>query len=159
MRLVTVFSLLASLLPVGVLASGLEHVKQTIYGMDCAPCAYGIEQGLKSLSGIEHVTVSLNDGYAEVRLGEESQTTLADIREVIRKNGFAPKNADVQVSGTVVPSSGGQFLLKTDVEIFELKIDEQALRSQLSERADTIVIVSGFVAADDSRQLSVTAIE
>lgn len=158
MRLVTAISLLASLLPITALADGLEHVKQTIYGMDCAPCAYGVEQGLKGLSGVEQVTVSLNDGYAEVQLSDDSQATLAEIREIIRKNGFTPKDTDVHVSGKVVQSNDGQFLLKTDVETFELDANDQTVLSQLAE-ADSSVIVSGSVPSGDGQQLSITAVE
>ena len=151
------FFLLGSLLPVGALADGLDHVKQTIYGLDCAPCAYGVEQGLKGLSGVERVKVSLNDGYAEVHLGDDSQTTLAEIREVIRKNGFTPKAADVHVSGTVVKSNE-QFVLKTDVETFELEVSDKSVLSQLAQ-ADSSVTVAGSVAPGEGQPLSVTTIE
>ena len=151
------FFLLGSLLPVGALADGLEHVKQTIYGMDCAPCAYGVEQGLKGLSGVEQVKVSLNDGYAELSLANDSQATLADIREVIRKNGFTPKTADVHVSGTVIASDDGQVLLKTDAETFALAADKSVL-SQLA-RADSPVTVAGSIAGGDDQPLSITTIE
>ena len=158
MRLVTVISLLASLLPITALAGGLEHVKQTIYGMDCAPCAYGVEKGLKGLSGVEQVTVSLNDGYAEVHLSDDGKATLAEIREIIRKNGFTPKDADVRVSGKVVQSNDGQFLLKTDVETFELNVNDQTILSHLAA-ADSSVIVSGSVPTGDGHQLSITAVD
>jgi copper chaperone CopZ len=140
------------------LADGLEHVKQTIYGMDCAPCAYGIEQGLKALSGVEAVTVSLNDGYAEVELSEDSRLTLADIREVIRKNGFSPKDANVRVSGKLAQSEEGQLLLKTDTAVFELEAEEQWLLSQLSD-GDSSLTISGSVASGEGDRLSVESIE
>lgn len=154
MRIVTATFLLAGVLPISVFAGGLQHVKQTIFGMDCAPCAYSVEKGLKGLSGVEQVTVSLNDGYAEVHLGEDSQAMLAEIREVIRKNGFTPKEASVHVSGKVVRSDDGQLLLKTDVETFELNVADRAVLSQLSEK-DSPVTVRGSIAAGDSRQLSI----
>lgn len=158
MRPVTAICLLTSLLPLSALPGGLEQVKQTIYGMDCAPCAYGIEKGLKGLSGVEQVTVSLNEGYAEVHLSDDSQATLAAIREVIRKNGFTPKDADVHVSGKVVRLTDGRFLLKTDVETFELNSNDQTILSKLSD-TDSSVIVSGSVATGDGRQLSITSVE
>ena len=158
MRLVTVISCLAGLVPVSAFASGLEHVKQTIYGMDCAPCAYGVEQGLKGLSGVEDVTVSLNDGYAEVLLSENSEATLADIRQVIRQNGFSPKDADVRVSGTVVQSNEGQLLLRTGVETFVLNAQQETVLAQLSEK-DSAVTVTGSVPTGDGQQLSIMAIE
>lgn len=157
MRLIIGISLLAGVVPVTALAD-LEYVKQTIYGMDCAPCAYGVEQGLGDLSGVEAVTVSLNDGYAEVHLDDDSGVTLADIREIIRKNGFSPKGAHVRVTGTLVEADDRQVLLQTDTGTFELDIGSQTLLSQLSD-ADSPVTLSGFVAAGDGGRLSVTAIE
>lgn len=158
MRLTTGILFLASLLPVSALAAGLEHVNQTIYGMDCAPCAYGVEQGLKGLSGVEQVKVSLNDGYVEVHLANDSQTTLAEIREVIRKNGFTPKAADLHVSGTVVQSDDGQLVLKTDVETFALEAADKSILSQLA-RGDSPVTVAGSVAVGNDQRLSITTIE
>lgn len=156
MRLSTAILVIASVLPVSALAGGLENVKQTIYGMDCAPCAYGVEKGLKGLSGVEQVKVSLNDGYAEVHLGEESQATLAEIHDVIRKNGFTPQDANVQVSGTVVESNG-QFVLKTDVETFELDAADKGALSQLA-KSDTPVTVVGSIGTE-GEQLSIKSTE
>lgn len=158
-RPVTAIFILAGLLPINALAGGLERVKQTIYGMDCAPCAYSVEQGLKALNGVEQVTVSLNDGYAEVHLGEDSQVALGDIREIIRRNGFTSKDANVRVSGKMVRSSDGELLLKTDVETFELNANDPALLSRLSGIGDSSVTVSGSVAPGADSPLSVTAIE
>lgn len=157
MRLTTAIFVLASLLPVGAYAGGLEHVKQTIFGMDCAPCAYGVEQGLKGLSGVEQVKVSLNDGYAEVHLGDDSLTTLMEIREIIRKNGFTPKEANVHVSGIVVESNG-QFVLKTEVETFALEASDKSFLSQLARMGST-VRVAGSIAPGEGQPLSVTMIE
>ena len=158
MRLVTAISLLIGMSPINAFAGGLEHVKQTIFGMDCAPCAYGVEKDLKDLSGVEQVTVSLNDGYTEVHLAENSPATLAEIREVIRKNGFTPKEANVHVSGKVVQSNEGQFLLKTDAETFKLNAKDRTVLSQLSEK-DSSVTVTGLVPTGEGQELSITVIE
>lgn len=103
LRLSLVVSALVALTASGLtsvtLAAGLEHVDQTIFGMDCAPCAYGIEQGLRKLPGVTSVRVSLNEGKAAVTLEPNNATTLASIREVIRHNGFTPKDAQVLIAG------------------------------------------------------------
>lgn len=83
-------------------ADGLREVDQTIFGMDCAPCAAGIERGLSKLPGVTSVRVSLNEGKAVAQLAPDSTTTLAQIREVIRHNGFTPKDASVTVVGRLV---------------------------------------------------------
>lgn len=33
----------------------ITKVDQEVFGMDCAPCAYGLERGLKKMDGIEKV--------------------------------------------------------------------------------------------------------
>lgn len=98
--------LLASVLLAPVAsAQGLLHARLTVFGMDCAPCAYGIEKGLLALPGVEDVKVSLNDGYTEVTLAPDAKTSLADIRQVVLDNGFTPKAATVRLEGTVRPGS------------------------------------------------------
>jgi len=113
-------ALAMALLTAPVFADGLREVDQTIFGMDCAPCAYGIEQGLSKLSGVTAVRVSLNEGRAVAQLAPESTTTLAQIREVIRHNGFTPKDANVTLVGRLVrdgerwwidAGQGGRWLL------------------------------------------------
>ena len=89
-----------------VQADGLLQVKQTIFGMDCAPCAYGVQKGLKQLSGVQHVTVSLKDGQAVVELAPDNAVTLAEIQTVIRHGGFTPKQATLRVSGEVTEKDG-----------------------------------------------------
>lgn len=86
-------------------ADGLREVDQTIFGMDCAPCAAGVEQGLGKLPGVTSVRVSLNEGKAVAQLAPDSATTLAQIREVIRHNGFTPKDASVTLVGRLVRDS------------------------------------------------------
>ena len=92
------------------LADGLVQVKQTIFGMDCAPCAWGIQKGLEKLPGVVHAKVSLNDGQAVIQLAPDNAVTLAEIQTVIRHGGFTPKQAKVQVSGEV-GEQDGQFQL------------------------------------------------
>ncbi|MEG3190962.1 heavy-metal-associated domain-containing protein [Lysobacter sp. D1-1-M9] len=96
--------------PTVALAQGLVHAKQTIFGMDCAPCAYGIEQGLKRLPGVESVKVSLNDGYAELTLAAGSSTSMQQIRAVIRDNGFTPKEARIDLEGTLALTPTPQLI-------------------------------------------------
>lgn len=93
-------------------ADGLVTVEQRIYGMDCAPCAYGTERALGKLAGVEEVTVSLNRGEAALQFADDSPTTLAEIRDVIRNNGFTPKEAVVTVAGEL-KRDGGTLVVAT----------------------------------------------
>ena len=52
------------ILGIGTVSGQITKVDQEVYGMDCAPCAYGLERGLKKMDGLQEVRVSLNDGKA-----------------------------------------------------------------------------------------------
>jgi copper chaperone CopZ len=89
---------LLTTLPMGALAFSIStaraellKVEQVVYGMDCAPCAYGLEKSLKKIAGVKEVTVSLNKGTATLELKPGNKVTVKKIKEVIRVNGFTPK--------------------------------------------------------------------
>lgn len=126
-------------------AEGLRQVRQVIFGMDCAPCAYGVEEGLKELPGVESVTVSLNDGYAEVALASGSGTSMSDIREVIRNNGFTPKEAHVQLEGRLELSP--QSRLVTVEAAYALQLDRAGSVDELQGRT---VSLRGSIAGDST---------
>ncbi len=82
-------------------AAELLEVEQSVFGMDCAPCAYGVEKSLKKIQGVTEVTVSLNEGLVKMLLAPENRVTLKEIRQRILDNGFTPKEAMVRISGTI----------------------------------------------------------
>lgn len=118
---------LAGVLVTPASADGLRELDQTIFGMDCAPCAAGVEQGLSKLDGVTSVRVSLNEGKAVVTLAPDSRTTLARIREVIRHNGFTPKDARATLVGRVV-REGDRWWIETASGRFVLEADSAALQ-------------------------------
>ncbi|HKX98174.1 MAG TPA: heavy metal-associated domain-containing protein, partial [Steroidobacteraceae bacterium] len=111
-------------------ADGLRELDQTIFGMDCAPCAAGVEQGLRKLHGVTSVRVSLNEGKAVVTLTAGNRTTLAQVREVIRHNGFTPKDARATLVGRVMRQSD-QWWIDTGSGRFVLEADSATLQRQL----------------------------
>ena len=82
-------------------AADILEVEQSVFGMDCAPCAYGVERSLKKLDGVTEVTVSLNEGLVKMSLAPENRVTLTEIRKRILDNGFTPKDAIVRISGVL----------------------------------------------------------
>ncbi len=84
---------------------------------------------VQKLDGVRSVTVSLNDGYADILLASQNTVTVERIREAIRRNGFTPREARVRVAGTVVregeqlvlqiPGSGGAFPLTGSADALE----------------------------------------
>ena len=73
----------------------LLKVEQKIYGMDCAPCAYGVEKGLKKLEGVKKAQVSLNKGTAVVELKPGNNVTVDQIKDIVKRNGFTPKETRI----------------------------------------------------------------
>lgn len=140
-------------------ANGLTEVEQTIFGMDCAPCAYGIEQGLKKLPGVTDVRVSLNEGRASVAFGANNSTTLESIRKVIRDNGFTPKIARVTVVGIVARADGQTWLEAPGLPRYRLAAGNDAIEAALRARPNgASVTVRGEIAetAAETRELKVT---
>ncbi len=96
----------------------------------------------KKVEGVESVNVSLNKGVADIKLRDGNKVTVEHVREVIRKNGFTPKESTVRVRGKVIERNGkpalevggpnGVLLLTGDV-------------ADLSKSAGKDVVVSGVV--------------
>ena len=84
-------------------------------------CAHAVRVAVQKIPGVDSVRVSLNDGYADIHLGPENGVTVERIREVIRNNGFTPKETRIRVSGVVttrgdepalaIPRQGAPFRL------------------------------------------------
>lgn len=102
-------------------ADGFQRVDQEVFGMDCAPCAYGIEKGLEKLPGVLHATVTLNDGKAVIELAPDNPVTLIEIQDVIRHNGFTPKDASVTATGTLLKTGNRYYLAMNSATRLELK--------------------------------------
>ncbi len=103
------FILAAFVLPSSAHAQ-LQEVEQTVFGMDCAPCAYALQKSLKSMDGVTGVDVSLNNGLAVLQFAPDNEVTLEEIRTAVRESGFSPETATITVSGTLA-KEGGQWVL------------------------------------------------
>lgn len=73
-------------------------------------CAHAVRVAVQKLEGVASVEVSLNEGLAVIRLEPANRVALGRIREVIRSNGFAPKEAVIRVSGILVEREEGLAL-------------------------------------------------
>lgn len=128
----------------------LIKVEQEVFGMDCAPCAYGLERGLKKLDGLEKIVVSLNDGKAYLNLASGNTVTLKKIQDEVKKNGFSARNAKVIMIGDL-NKVGNEWVMKVNNETFKLE-DTQSLN--IKNLASGLVKMSVEVADEDDKQLS-----
>jgi copper chaperone CopZ len=124
-------------------ADGLLHVQQTIFGMDCAPCAYGVQQRLTKLPGVTKVEVSLNDGTADIGFASDSATTIPQIYDVLVQGGFTPKQAVVTVQGRIA-KEGDRLKLITGDSQYELAFAHPG--DSTAWQADAKVVVLGEIA-------------
>lgn len=129
-------------------ADGLIKVEQTVFGMDCAPCAYGAQKNLSKLPGVTQVDVSMNDGKAVIEFSPESATTLAEIREVLVHGGLTPKEALVTVEGHIVKTGGKLQLVVSGTQQYDLVVSPSDSAASLAP--DAKVIVQGQVAESGS---------
>jgi hypothetical protein len=58
------------------------------------------------IDGVDTVTVSLQRAVADIRLRPENRVTIDQIQEMVRKNGFTPREANVTVLGSPVERGG-----------------------------------------------------
>ena len=155
-RLATVLAIfLAGALFPNAAQAQLQKVQQTVFGMDCAPCAHAMERGLGSMKGVESVSVSLNDGIASIDLTEGNTTTYRKLREAVANGGFSARKATLTVQGTV-RQTGDQWILKTPAgEQFVLKANEEASSTRGSLEgfeADQQVTLTGQVSVSEPKE-------
>ena len=98
---------------------------------------------MEKVDGVESVKVSLNEGFAEVKLKEGNTVTVEQLREVIRKNGFTPKEATVTVAGKVIERNGKPALETGPGAVMLLKGNVAGVAGKGGQR----VVVSGVVPA------------
>ena len=142
---------LIGILGIGTISGQIARVDQEVYGMDCAPCAYGLERGLKKMDGLQEVRVSLNGGNAYLGLAEKNDLTLRSIQEEVKKNGFSAKKAKVVLMGNL-NKVDGQWYIETDNERFAVSQDTSIeLVQKLAVGRTTL---SGTVQDEDDDNLS-----
>jgi len=102
-----------------VASAQLLQVDQTVYGMDCAPCAYGMERSFNKMDGLEKVRVSLNEGKAYLDLSETNRVTLYAIQEKVKEGGFTAKKAEIVLKGKA-EKQVDEWVITQNEEIFRV---------------------------------------
>lgn len=152
MKIVSIIILLSGIVVNGALAQ-LIKVDQEVFGMDCAPCAYGLERGLKKMDGLKTIKVSLNDGKAYVSLAANNDLTLQKIQEEVKNNGFSARNAEVTLKGKLL-QQGNNWLIEMNNETFRINPDkDDAIIASLHPG---IIKVKGIVTDEEDNQLDDT---
>ena len=103
---------------------------------------------LQDLKGVASVEISLNDGFARIVLEPENTLTLADLRTVVRKRGFTPKDARVTARGTFTVSDGAATFQVLGTS--EILIADGGTAGPLDRYAGRVVTIEGLVPAVDA---------
>jgi copper chaperone CopZ len=105
-----------------------------------------VSVAIKKVSGVDSVKVSLNEGLADIKLKDGNKVTVEQIRGIIRKNGFTPKESQARVAGNVVERNGQPALAVTGLDQVYLLADAPDAKGkveQLKGRMGKQVVLSG----------------
>jgi len=90
-----VVALMALVTPVVAPAQEVEDaapeprkIEVEILGMSCPFCAYGVEQKLKRLDGVEDLDVQLETGIATLRLADGADVSNETLVKAVKEAGF-----------------------------------------------------------------------
>lgn len=149
---------IALMIPLQKSDAQIIELEQKIFGMDCAPCAKGVEVRMERMDGVIGAELNLNRGEAHLVFTDSHTTSLSQLHRSIVEGGFSPKTAQIKIRG-ILHREGRQWRLVTDAgDTFLLKgIDA----GQLSADEETQVTIEGAVAErsdEEFWQLSVQQI-
>ncbi len=157
MRLIALLTFVTSSAVAGDGKPGGDWIRQSAFGMDCEPCAVGIERGIKQLAGIARVEVDLQSGLITIDLTADAQPDMAAIRQTIVDNGFTPREAELQLTGQVIEKDG-QCELAIGEQRFALAPTETLEYATIAEHHRRLVTVSGSMSSDQVWQIAVNSI-
>lgn len=144
--------------PLSALADEALWIKQTAYGMDCAPCAYAVEKALGRLDGVSAVEVSLENGNATLSLIAEAEPDMIEIREIIKRSGFTPQAADVRLEGRLAKEDS-EFQLVVREQRFKLEPSDLIPADRFDNLPDTRLVITGRVREEHPARIEVAAIQ
>ena len=112
---------------------------------------------VQEMPGVASAEVSLEEGEVTVALEEGNQVRLDALRQVIRNQGFTPRDADIRARG-VVERRGDRFLFRTPGGEVVLDVDaDPSVVPALEERAGRPLVVQGRV-EEGSTRIRVTSV-
>jgi len=117
-----------------------RRIELKIFGMDCAICAHGVRVAFQKVDGVESVALSLERAEADVRLRQDNRASLDRFRQIVKANGFEPRQATVTAVGTV-REVGGKLAFEvsgvTTVLIVDSDKSAPAVYKQLKSALDS----------------------
>jgi hypothetical protein len=100
------------------------------------------------IDGVDTVTVSLQRAVADIRLRAGNRVTIDRILQMVRNNGFTPKEANVTAAGTVVERGGAPAFEVSGIDevlIVDLNRSAAAAVRDLDEARQSSTPVAGEI--------------
>jgi copper chaperone CopZ len=112
-------------------------------------CAYAVRGALKKVAGVESVDVSLNKGSAVVKLKAGNVVQPQELWEVVRKNGFTPKETRVVVRGAIGTSPQLQLKVSGSNQVLKLTGDAKLVQDTAKQNGNTVIAEGTLKPAKD----------
>ena len=111
-------------------------------------CAHVVDVALKKVAGVESVEVSLNKGLAVVKLKPGNTVSVAQLWELIHKNGYTPKTTSISVRGELASLNGNlQLKVSGTQDTLPLSTDQKnsSAYGEASKRLGQTVVIQGVM--------------
>jgi copper chaperone CopZ len=111
-------------------------------------CAHVVNVALKKVPGVESVEVSLNKGFATVKLKPGNSVAVPQLWQLLHEKGYTPKATAVSVRGELAESQGHVQLRVTGTkDTLTLAPDPKnpGAYSEVSKKVGQSVIVQGVM--------------
>jgi mercuric ion binding protein len=92
----------------------IHTVTVSVDGMSCPFCAYGVEKKLKTVEGVENISINMKEGVATLRAIEGESIEFNLVPEAVRKSGFTPGKMRIAATGIVVMDETQSLFLKVN---------------------------------------------
>src|SRR5947209_16939159 len=111
-------------------------------------CAHVVDVTLKKVTGVESVEVSLNKGFATVKLNPGNTVSVPQFWQLLHDKGYTPKATAVSVRGELAEAQGQVQLKVTgtkDTLILAIDAKNPGPYSEASKKLGQSVIVQGIM--------------
>lgn len=112
------------------------------------------------MEGVTSAEVSLNEGLVVVGLEEENHVRLDRLRQVIRDQGFTPREAEIRARGVVERRDGRLVFRTAEGEVVLEVVGEAKVMDAVEDGIGERIVVHGHVdevAPGSVRVVEVTA--
>jgi copper chaperone CopZ len=107
---------------------------------------------MQKVPGVTSVKVSLNDGLVILECAPENTVTLAQLRQIIRNNGFVTNESHIVARGTITQAGASAF--------FDVGGSKERLLLTTSPRlASPDVVVTGTANTKDAKGMTLSVVK